>query len=337
MIIYTPPTDAKTLPVIDFTDSFSPDIEKRRHVAREIHKAARHTGFFYAINHGISESLLDAQLEWTARVFALPDEKKAAVNIAKSKCMRGFERMSLQTLDAGSPPDLKEGFMFGRDLPADHPFVKKGVPNHGPNQWPDLPGFRAHMEVYQARVEALGKHLMRAIALSLELPESQFDDGFDEPGCTVRLLHYPPHPSNAAENQLGAGAHTDWGSVTMLLQDESGGLEVRNTDGSWIRAKPIPGTFVVNLGDMMRRWTNDIYHSTLHRVLNQSNRDRYSVATFFNPNYFYNVQCLPTCLPERGEPRYAPCTVGEHITEMFRITYGGSKQKPAEALPVLQG
>jgi isopenicillin N synthase-like dioxygenase len=327
MIIYTPPSDAKTIPVIDLTESFSADIEQRRRVAHEIHKAARHTGFFYIANHGIPQAILDAQLEWTARLFAMPAEKKAAVDISKSKCMRGYERMSLQTLDQGSPPDLKESFMLGRDLRSDHPYVKKGVPNHGPNQWPDLPGFREQMEVYQARVEALGMHLMRCIALSLDLPESRFDDGFDEPGCTVRLLHYPPHPADAAANQLGAGAHTDWGSVTMLLQDQAGGLEVCNTDGSWIRAKPIAGTFVVNLGDLIRRWTNDIYNSTLHRVLNQSNLERYSVATFFNPNYFYKVECLPTCLPAQGAPRYAPCTVGEHITEMFRITYGGNQAK----------
>jgi len=332
MIIYTPPSDAKELPVIDFTDSFSPDIEKRRRVAYEVHKAARHTGFFYAANHGIPQSVLDDQLAWTARLFALPVEKKAEVDIGKSKIMRGYERPALQTLDAGSPPDLKESFMLGRDLPADHPFVKRGVPNHGANQWPDLPGFREQIELYTGHVISLGKHLLRCIALSLELPESQFDDGFDEPGCTVRLLHYPPMPADAAENQLGAGAHTDWGSVTMLLQDQLGGLEVRNADGSWIRATPIPGTFVVNLGDMIQRWTNDLYHSTLHRVLNTANRDRYSVATFFNPNYFYRVECLPTCRPEQGEPRYAPCTVGEHITEMFRQTYGGPKQKAAEAV-----
>lgn len=334
MIIYTPPSDAPTLPVIDFTDSYSRDVEKRRAVAREVHKAARHTGFFYATGHSIPQAMLDAQLEWTKRLFAIPPAAKEAIAIENSNCMRGFERMALQTLDEGSPPDLKESLMLGRDLGPDHPFVRRGVPNHGPNQWPaGLPGFREQMQAYQAHVEALGKHLMRCLALSLELPEGQFDDGFDEVMCTVRLLHYPPQPPSAAANQLGAGAHTDWGSVTMLLQDENGGLEVRNAAGEWVRATPIRGTLVINLGDMVRRWSNDLYHSTLHRVRNESGRERYSVAAFFNPNFFYRVECLPTCRPEQGDPLYEPCTVGEHIDEMFRLTYGGKPKRAPTAQP----
>jgi isopenicillin N synthase-like dioxygenase len=330
MIIYTPPADAPVLPVIDFSPSFSPNLADRREVAREVHKAARHTGFFYAAGHGIPQAVLDAQLDWTWRLFAMPDGEKQALSITNSNCMRGYERMALQTLDVGSPPDLKESFMLGRDLAPDHAYVRRGVPNHGPNQWPDnLAGFRGQIQSYQAHVEALGKHLMRCLALSLDLPESQFDDGFDEPMCTVRLLHYPPHPASAADNQLGAGAHTDWGSITMLLQDHNGGLEVRNAAGEWIRATPIPGTFVVNLGDMVRRWTNDLYHSTLHRVRNESGRDRYSIAAFFNPDFFYQVECLPTCRSADAPPIYSTCTVGEHIDEMFRITYGGKPQRNA--------
>ena len=327
MIIYTPPADAPVLPIIDFSGSFSPDVADRRAVAREVHKAARHTGFFYAAGHGIPQAVLDGQLEWTRRLFAMPDSAKQAVAISKSKCMRGYEQMGLQTLDQGSPPDLKESFMLARDLAPEHDYVRRGVPNHGPNQWPDnLPGFREQIETYQKHVEALGQHVMRCLALSLDLPESQFDDGFDEPMCTVRLLHYPPHPVTAADNQLGAGAHTDWGSITMLLQDANGGLEVRNAAGDWIRATPIPGTFVVNLGDMVRRWTNNLYHSTLHRVRNESGRERYSVAAFFNPNFFYQVECLPTCRSEDQPPVYPVCTVGEHIAEMFRLTYGAKPQ-----------
>jgi len=145
----------------------------------------------------------------------------------------------------------------------------------------------------------------------------------------VRLLHYPPHPADAAFNQLGAGAHTDWGSITMLLQDDCGGLEVQHVSGEWIRATPIPGTLIVNLGDMVRRWTNDIYYSTMHRALNNvSGVDRYSVASFFNPNYLYRVECVPTCRPEVGEPLYPPCTVGEHIKEMFEKTYGRRPSAP---------
>ena len=137
----------------------------------------------------------------------------------------------------------------------------------------------------------------------------------------MRLLHYPQHPNDATANQLGAGAHTDWGLITLLLQDDAGGLEVRNAAGQWLRADPIDGTFVVNLADLVPRITNGLYHSTMHRVLNNvSGRDRYSVATFFNPNYTSRFDIVPTCRPEDFIPE--PWTFGQHIQDMFNRTYG---------------
>src|SRR5262249_33857593 len=150
-----------------------------------------------------------------------------------------------------------------------------------------------------------------------------FDGAYEDATLAVRLLHYPPQVATGPRNQLGAGAHTDWGAVTMLLQDDRGGLEVRKSAGDWIRAEPIPGPVGVNPGDMMRRWTNDLYHSTLHRVLNNvSGRDRYSVATFLAGRWDYRVECVPTCRPADRAPNYAPCTIGEHSREMAQKTYG---------------
>jgi isopenicillin N synthase-like dioxygenase len=222
----------------------------------------------------------------------------------------GYEPMRQQTLDLGSPPDLKEGFQFNFEGEATSATT---------DQWPlTLPGFREQMLAYQERTVALGRHVMRMLALSLDLDEAYFDPALQGFTCTLRILHYPPHTPDAALNQLGAGAHTDWGSITMLLQDDCGGLEVQHTSGEWIRATPVPGTLVINLGDMIRRWTNDVYRSTMHRVFNASSgRDRYSVASFFNVNHAWRVECLPTCRPETGDPLYPPCTVGEHIREMF--------------------
>jgi isopenicillin N synthase-like dioxygenase len=181
---------------------------------------------------------------------------------------------------------------------------------------------------YAIYMEELGRHLFSCPALSLDLRETYFDGGLRSPDYGIRLLRYPPHPRDAKQNQLGAGAHTDWGGLTMLLQDDVGGLEVQNGQGEWIQAPPIPGALTINLGDMVRRWTNDLYHSTRHRVLNNiSGRDRYSVATFYNPEYNYRVECVPTCLPESGVPKYEPCTAGEHTDEMFRLTYGREAQQ----------
>ena len=322
MIIYTPPKTSAGIPIIDLDNGSSSEARGLRTIAWEIHKACRDTGFFYVANHGIPTEMLTEQLEWARRFFALPLEKKLAIDMANSKAPCGYDPMKRQTLDPGSPPDLKEGFQFNREL-ADES-TAHGDSHRTSNQWPDaFPGFREHMLAYQGKMIDLGKRLLRYVALSLDLSEDFFDQGLQDPMSTVRLLHYPPHAANAEFNQLGAGAHTDWGSITMLLQDDCGGLEVQHASGDWIRATPIPGTLIVNLGDMIQRWTNDIYHSTLHRVLNNlSGRDRYSVASFFNPNSLYRVECLPTCMPQDRPPLYAPCTVGEHIREMFERTYG---------------
>jgi isopenicillin N synthase-like dioxygenase len=321
MIVYEPPKAATNIPVVDFSDAASPNLETRKAVAWEVHKAARDTGFFYLTGHGVPRDLAEGQLAAARRFFDQPTEKKLDVHIGKSTNMRGYDGMSGQALDVGSPPDLKESMVFGRELGPDHPLIKRGIPFEGPNQWPaGIDGFRPQIETYTDAMAMLGRRLASILALSLDLPEGYFNDGLAEPNCAVRLLHYPPHPPNAAFNQLGAGAHTDWGLLTILLQDDRGGLEVQNLDGGWIRADPIPGTFVINLGDMVPRFTNGLYHSNVHRVLNNvSGKDRYSVATFFNPPFDYRFAVAPTCLTP-GEQAPAPCSFGEHIQDMMRRT-----------------
>lgn len=223
-------------------------------------------------------------------------------------------------LDAGSPPDIKEGLTIGGDVPAGWPYESKDVPDLSPTLWPALPGFREAIFSYYDPVQDLGLHLMRLLALSLDMPWDFFDEAYRWSNSSLRMLRYPPQPANAAFNQLGAGAHTDWGAITILAQDACGGLEVQNSAGDWLSAKPIPETFVVNLGDMVARWTNDLYHSNMHRVMNNvSNTDRYSVVLFYNPNYFTRVECLPSCAPPDGPPKYAPCQAGEHINERRMI------------------
>ena len=180
------------------------------------------------------------------------------------------------------------------------------------------------MLAYYAAADALSRRLMRLIALSLELDEFHFDRFFECPSATLRLIKYPPHPGHARSNQLGAGAHTDWGAVTVLAQDEIGGLKVENIAGEWIAAPPVPGTFVVNLGDMIQRWTNGIYRSNLHRVLNNhaAGRSRYSVPFFFSPDHRARIECLSSCTDADHPPQFLPCTAGEHLDEMFRRSYG---------------
>jgi isopenicillin N synthase-like dioxygenase len=259
----------------------------------------------------------------TKRFFKLPLAVKNRVAIAHSPISRGYEPIGHQTLDTNAAPDLKEGFYIGVERNADDPLVQAGIPNHGPNQWPaDLPGWRNQMEQYFGLMMDLSRQLLRGLALSLQVEESYFDPMVDNPMAILRLLHYPPHPASAQPDQLGCGIHTDWGALTILLQDSVGGLEVRTADGAWVQATPIPGTFVINLGDMMARWTNDYYQSTPHRVMNRSGKERYSLPFFFDANYHARVECIPTCQDTANPPRYPPITAGEHIMQMYRRTYG---------------
>ncbi len=321
MIVYTPPKAAERIPVIDLAGVADP--AARKSLAWEVHKAARQEGFFYIVNHGVAPELMAAQLETARRFFALPLEAKLAVHHNRSTNRRGYDPLAMQTLDAGSPPDLKESFVTGREVGPEHWFVREAVPFEGENLWPEsLEGFREQVSAYTEAMTHLGRDLTALLAQSLDLAPDYFADGVDEPSCTVRLLHYPPHPADAAFNQLGSGAHTDWGLLTLLLQDDCGGLEVLNGDGEWIRADPLDGALIVNLGDMAQRLTGGLYHSNLHRVLNTaSGADRYSVATFFNPHARYVFQTAPTCI-KPGAPPEAPVSFGEHIQQMIDRTYG---------------
>ena len=302
---------ASPIPIIDLGPSYSNSGACKRKVADAIRSACRDTGFFYVSNHGVPQDSIDAAVDVSRRFFGKTLAEKMPLLGAGGY---GYDPPQLQVLDAAAPPDLKEGFMMGPPESEIAQTVK----------WPaDMPEFRSQLQAYDGHMHRLGRHLMRCIALSLDLAEDYFDDGFDKPGCSVRVLHYAARPPDAPANQIGAGAHTDWGAITILYQDDVGGLQIMAPSGDWIDATPVPGTYVINLGDMIRRWTNDDYRSTLHRVMcAPPGKDRYSIATFFNPRDDYRVECVPTCKEPGKDAIYPPCTVGEHIMEMLRKTYG---------------
>jgi isopenicillin N synthase-like dioxygenase len=318
MVVYTPPRTIN-IPLIDLAPSFSEGRDAQDAVARDIGAACRDVGFFYVRNHDVPARTIDALFEASHTFFARPFENKMQIHVAKSAARRGYESPGNQALDVDSPADLKESFLLGIDRGPDHPLVRARTPRHGPNVWPDNASeLRQPCEAYFEAMMSLSRHLMHLIATSLDLPEDFFDAHYNDPNVSLRLLHYPPHPENARANQLGAGAHTDWGSITVLAQDDCGGLEVQTAGGDWVRAEPIEGTFVVNIGDLLALWTNDDYRSTPHRVLNNiSGRDRYSVAFFYDPDYHARIECLPSCRTTANPPRYAPRTAGEHNHQMY--------------------
>lgn len=312
------------LPIIDLSGYQQASLAQKQELALKIGKACREYGFFYIIGHGIKESLQTNLFSESSQLFDLPLESKLKVDKQLSKANRGYEPLRNQTLEAGSPPDVKEGFYIGFDHDAEHPLVKANKFNFGQNQWPtECPNLKQVATDYLSAMTSLCEELMSLIALSLNLPDDFFNDFCHDPLATLRLLHYPPQPVNPAENEKGCGAHTDFGGLTLLLQDENGGLQVwSNKTEDWIDAPPIQGSYVVNIGDMIARWTNDQYRSTLHRVINKSGNERYSIPFFFSGHLDHEVKCIPTCLPKNEQPKYAPTTVEKHMIQMYQKTYG---------------
>lgn len=309
-----------SLPLIDLSDADEVSLPRR------IDAACRDRGFFYVTGHGVDAAIVARMFDRSRALFSLEDALKNRWHMSNSPVRRGYEGIGWQALDPGKPADLKESYYLGVDRGPDDPLVRAATPNHGANQWPDeplVPGFRSAVDEYFHSLGQLARRVMGLIALGLGLPREYFAPYMRDPMPVLRLLHYPPQPADARRGQIGSGAHTDWGAITLLAQDDAGGLEVRDPNGGWTSAEPVAGSFVVNLGDMMARWTNDRYRSTLHRVINRvSARDRYSIAYFFEIDYHAVVSALPGCHDAANPPRYAPITAGEHIVEMYRRTTG---------------
>jgi len=277
--------------------------------------ACRETGFFLLKGHGISEALQASVLREADRVFDLPMAEKDKLSILKNRHNRGWAATGTESLDETSGlVDRKEAFNVGLDLETDDPRVVAGEPFRGVNVWPDLPGFRATTLRYFNAVWKLGVDLHRPIARDLGLPADYFGAFFDAPLATLRLLRYPP--GTGAAEEIGAGAHTDYGSLTLLLTDGEPGLQVRPRGADWIDVPHVPGAYVVNIGDCLMRWTNDIYVSTPHRVRPPKHRRR-SVAFFLDPN----PDAIIEALPDTGEPKYPPITGADYLRSRLDATY----------------
>jgi isopenicillin N synthase-like dioxygenase len=314
---------ARTLtPVLDLAPWL--DGSDRAGVARQLDRICREIGFFYLRGHGLPQARMDEVLAAAAQFFALPDADKRALTVDRAR--RGYEPFGLQALDATAPADLKESLLIGLGQDEEHPCVRRGLANYGANRWPAAPGmahFRQVCEAWFADLMGLGHTLMAVFATVAGLPEDHFAPLLVDPMVTLRLIHYPPQPGPVVNRQLGCGEHTDWGAFTLLLQDATGGLEIQAADGEWLYADPVPGTLVVNIGDMMPVWTNGAYQSNRHRVRNRHpERHRHSAAFFIDPFYDAEVACLDAFRVAGEPPRFPPRTVGEHIDAMYARSYG---------------
>ena len=277
--------------------------------------ACTNTGFFYVKNHGVPQSVIDAVFAATQRYMSLPMEERLRDQIDE-RFRRGFMPMGV-TQHPGHKPDRKESYELGLDLPLTDPDVQAGRPLHGPNRWPaDKPWLEAAAMAYFNHTLALGTQLLRVFAVALGQPEDFFLQYTKKPMVQARLFHYPTQDT-LTNLELGAAAHTDYGMLTLLVQDPIGGLELCTRDGEWVAAPYVEGTLVVNLGDLVKVWTNDTYVSNPHRVANRTGRERYSIPTFFNLDYDTPVRCLPQFLNDGEAPRHAPILSGDYLVRRF--------------------
>jgi isopenicillin N synthase-like dioxygenase len=307
------------IPVIDVSALVSGK-EDRDEVAGRIGQACRDWGFFYIVGHGVDENLQRRLEEVSQQFFAQDLETKLEIKMSHGgRAWRGYFPVGGE-LTSGKP-DLKEGIYFGAELEDDHPLVIAGTPLHGPNLFPvDMPQFRETVLAYLAALTTLGHSLMAGIALSLGLEESYFFDRYtSDPLILFRIFNYPPQPlNNESESNLGVGEHTDYGLLTILGQDMSGGLEIQ-IKSRWVAAPPIPNSFVCNIGDMLDRMTGGRYLSTPHRVRNLTRHNRLSFPFFFDPNFSAEVRPIQidAKAKDNKEERWDRTSVHE-----FSGTYG---------------
>jgi isopenicillin N synthase-like dioxygenase len=305
------------IPIVDFAEFSCGQPSRRATTATALRVALERYGFLYLRNHGVPESVLDTVLAQSRRFFALSQEAKLAVKSQIKGSTRGYGSLGSQALDEKQPGDLKEIFQAGPERPGARP-----------NVWPEgLPGFREAVLAFQQAAMETCNRLMGAIAVSLGLAEGYFAPYHDRSDSTARLLHYPPVPVTPLPGQIRAGVHTDFGGLSLLFQDEEGGLEIQGAEGVWIAAPALPGIAIVNTGDLVERWTNGQFRSSPHRVVNPigpaAARHRYSVVLFHSPNPDAVIECLAPCQSPERQPRYPPITVGEHMLARIRASRPG--------------
>jgi isopenicillin N synthase-like dioxygenase len=312
------------IPVIDVGALQTGTAGAYTRVAQEIREAATDIGFFYVRNHGVAQVLIDRAFGAGRRFFEFPLETKERV--AVSARHRGFVPIGGANVARAATPDLKETFSWGLELSEDDPDVLAGNPLLGPNNWPAFfPELRTALYEYFTASFACGDRLLRAIAVSLGIEGDFFRRRYLKPYARGQIVHYPPQPPTMGVEQRGIGEHTDFGCITLLCQDSNGGLQIRTRDGEWVKAHPIEGTLVINIGDLLERWSNDRLTSTLHRVINSSGRDRYSLTVFYDPTYSTVVD--PKDMAPDATPSYEPIVAGDHIRARFDQTFAYRREE----------
>ncbi|MEM7280742.1 MAG: 2OG-Fe(II) oxygenase family protein [Pseudomonadota bacterium] len=307
------------IPIVDISTVV--DGSDLHSVARQIGRSCEKVGFVYLKNHGVSKKLIGEMYDMSRQFFALPQHAKDAIHIARSgPTLRGYIPEYGENVDPDNTRDYKEVFDYGKHETEVSPF-------RGPNPMPEcLPQAKVVFEQYHSEMVRLARKLISVIALGLKLPADYFDHKLNNPISIQRVLHYPPQYGEITQEEIGAGAHTDYGFLTILAQDDIGGLQVQNSAGDWVSVPPIEDTFVFNIGDFLETFTNGRYRSTLHRVVNTAGRDRYSIAFFMDLDFDAVVEPVPTVRHSDGVDDYPAYVCGEHKYKRFLDSYEHLKE-----------
>ncbi|KAJ4964383.1 hypothetical protein NE237_024322 [Protea cynaroides] len=323
----------KFIPIIDVSpllakcsDPLMDEDQGVSEVVEQLDRACKEAGFFYVKGHGIPDSLVQDVRELSHKFFDLPYEEKLKIKMTPASGYRGYQRIG-ENISQGKP-DMHEAIDCYKELKPGS-YGALGKPLEGANKWPDNPAnFDSVMEEYITLLTDLARNIMRGIALALGASPNEFEgEKAGDPFWVMRLIGYPgafdANGSGMAENDIGCGAHTDYGLLTLVNQDENiPALQVRNMSGEWIWAVPIPGTFVCNIGDMLKIWSNGLYQSTLHRVINNSPKYRVSVAFFYEPNFDALIEPLECCKQKTGGiEKYEGAVYGEHLVSKVTTNF----------------
>jgi len=318
------PDAPEAIPVLDLAPLLAGEPGAVASLGAALRDAFENVGFYFVINHGVSQDLIDAAFGAARQFHAMDLARKMALRMNRNNVgymPLGGSTTRHSTLNANNRPNLVEAYFTKRELPQDHPDRRSDQPFRGANLWPDdLPGFRDTVLAYSAAMERLGLSLLPLYATALDLPTDYFSPAFRAPTYTLRLSHYP-RQDVVEDNEFGLAPHTDTSFMTMLAQNDIPGLSIRLPNGRWLDAPSMPGSILVNGGDLLRRWTNERFLATPHRVINRSGQERYAIPFFMDCDYDWPMECLPTCRDADHPPRYEPITYPVYMTWFRDLNY----------------
>jgi len=324
---------ADPIPLIDLAPLAGGGLPGAHEIAPALRTALEETGFLIITNHGVPQALIDATFAEAKRFHDQSLEAKLAVRMnAHNNGYMAMARYNVRTsrVSEDALPDMNEAFFIKRERPADDPLVRAGRRFAGPNEWPaDLPGFRETVLAYTDAVDALGRRMLPAVALALDMPADTFDTAFAESQFSFRLSHYPP--VRRQPDQYGIAPHTDANFMTFLAQSDAPGLQIQRASEDWCDVPYVPGSFVVNTGDMLHRWTNGRFCSTAHRALPPQDGPRYAIPYFLGPHMDTLIACLPSCCGDGNPPRDPPITYDDYISWWYDENYNVADQEDIRA------